>query len=238
MNNLFRQSQLFFNSSNEVLDKVRRNEINSRGYADLEYTKQKIDAKHVFDMGHVPHPEFPDDHPSNHVLDGFNQWPQEEQFIPFVQAVKLYYQAVEKLAYTLLIVLVKGLSTNEPTARESEEYLLQNFRNHTSHMRLNYYPPYKSTYADVSSHTTTSTDNTNKIDSTIITNDLPTTNNMTNGGTNDAAVDVNTHLTNQIFGVSHHTDAGGLTILLQDSVAGLEAYTGGDLCLYQFAFER
>lgn len=33
-------------------------------------------AMQVFDFCHTPHPELPDDHPSNRTIDGFNRWPQ------------------------------------------------------------------------------------------------------------------------------------------------------------------
>ena len=64
--------------------------------------------------------------------------------------------------------------------------LLDLFANHTSLMRLNYYP-----------HIDSPTTNTNSLPSLQIP-----------------------------MGVSRHTDAGGFTVLLQDSVPGLEVYSG------------
>lgn len=54
---------------------VQRTEKNARGWYDDELTKQTKDWKEGFDMGHVPAPDMPPDHPSNVVEEGFNQFP-------------------------------------------------------------------------------------------------------------------------------------------------------------------
>ena len=38
-------------------------------------TKQVMDLKEMYDVGHCPRPELPADAPENVVLDGYNQWP-------------------------------------------------------------------------------------------------------------------------------------------------------------------
>lgn len=62
--------KFFLNSTTKQLDEIRRASNNSRGYTDMEFTKQKIDLKRVFDVGHKPHAELPDMHPGykNHHL--------------------------------------------------------------------------------------------------------------------------------------------------------------------------
>ena len=53
----------------------QRTEYNARGWYDDELTKQTRDWKEGFDVGHVPAPDLPPDHPTNVVVEGYNQWP-------------------------------------------------------------------------------------------------------------------------------------------------------------------
>jgi isopenicillin N synthase-like dioxygenase len=201
-NTLLILSRNFFQSDPQVLNNIRRSENNSRGYADLEYTKQKIDAKRVFDMGHTPYPELDSTHPLNYVMDGYNRWPPGEDFKSFREVVIQYYNECVQLSYLLLNALVQSFRVNKLHLLDSStdifindkmNSILAQFHNHTSLMRLNYYPPAEYTNTEL----------TNRCDAT------------------------NSHeCTNQIFGVSRHTDAGGLTVLLQDHVSALEVYTG------------
>lgn len=55
----------------------QRTETNARGWYDDELTKQTRDWKEGFDVGHVPEPDKPPEHPSNVVVEGYNQWPGE-----------------------------------------------------------------------------------------------------------------------------------------------------------------
>lgn len=55
----------------------QRTETNARGWYDDELTKQTKDWKEGFDVGHVPRPDMPPDHPLNVVVEGYNQWPDE-----------------------------------------------------------------------------------------------------------------------------------------------------------------
>ena len=55
----------FFASAADVRDSCRRSRDNAWGYADNELTKQQRDLKEVFDMGRVPNPRLPEDHPDN-----------------------------------------------------------------------------------------------------------------------------------------------------------------------------
>jgi hypothetical protein len=40
-----------------------------------ELTKQTLDLKELFDVGRVPHPHLPDNHPENRTIEGVNRWP-------------------------------------------------------------------------------------------------------------------------------------------------------------------
>ena len=152
--------------------KVSRN--NSRGYNGKELTKQKVDMKEIFDVGHKPYPDLPDNHPQNTVVDGFNQWPDSETLPHFRPAVENFYTQCNLLARLLMSVIAEDF--NMPASFFEEPF---NF--HTSFLRLNYYPLQNSSVSSSSA-----------------------------------------------LGVSRHTDAGGLTLLMQDyeGVSGLEVYSG------------
>ena len=166
------QMRIFFESSKEVKNSVRRQVNNSRGFADDEYTKQKIDTKEIFDVGHKPVPDLEDDAVENIMLDGYNQWPRGAGLENFRSVVENYYAVCSKLASVLLSAIAYDLGI-EPQIFEDV------FSRHTSFLRLNYYPVF-------------------------------------NG--RDSSSD--------ILGVSRHTDAGVLTLLMQDSNSALEVYSG------------
>jgi isopenicillin N synthase-like dioxygenase len=161
---------------------VARTEHNSRGYYDRELTKNARDMKEVFDFGHVPNPALPEDHPDNHTDDGWNQWPTAEGSRQFRRTLTEYYNACGRAALALLKVMSANLS-------DEHEALLQDFHpDHTSFMRLNYYP---------------------------VADPL-------------AAGEFRRSADTGSMGVHHHTDAGALTLLLQDDVPGLQIYLDGD----------
>jgi isopenicillin N synthase-like dioxygenase len=120
-------AELFHLESN-VLDKIRRNQTNSRGYFDDELTKNKLDWKRCFDVGAQ------DGSLDNQGLDGQNQWPIAEEHVTFEETIREYYSQMEELSKFLLGAICKSLGV------ESTE-LDENFDgNHTSYLRLNYYP--------------------------------------------------------------------------------------------------
>lgn len=166
------QSRIFFESPVSVKNSVRRLVNNSRGFADDELTKQKVDMKEIFDMGHKPVQDLADDAPENRMLDGYNQWPVGPHLQEFRSTVESYYLACSDLASVLLNAMSLDLGIDPDIFQNA-------FREHTSFLRLNYYP--------VSSHPDT-------IEGSL--------------------------------GISRHTDAGVLTLLLQDSNAALEVYSG------------
>ena len=171
INDFLHQLRVFFNSSNDVKMSVKRNYNNSRGYANDEFTKQKIDAKQIFDVGHKPFPELSDNAFENVVIDGFNQWPTGPDLENFKSIIEKYYSACTVVAGTILNAIARDLEIDG-------SIFFEDFHNHTSFLRLNYYPI------------------------------------------------MNLTLNESVLGVSRHTDAGVLTLLLQDSVSALEVYTG------------
>lgn len=159
-----------------------RTEHNSRGYYDRELTKNLRDMKEVFDFGHVPDPSLPEDHPDNHTEDGWNQWPVAEGSRYFKRTLNEYYDACGRAAFAVLKIMARNLS-------DEDNVLLRDFSpQHTSFLRLNYYP-----VADP----------------------------LAGDGRRRAADGGH-------MGVHHHTDAGALTLLLQDNVPGLQIRLDGE----------
>lgn len=154
----FAQARAFFALPLEAKLEISRTRDNIWGFYDKELTKNVPDLKQVFDFG-----------PGN----GRNFRPQWPKGMPeFRNAVHDYYRHCEKLAFRLLAAVSTNLGM-------SPGYLSRDFgRNHTSFLRLNYYP-------------------------------VPLTPPTTNGGQ---------------LGVGQHTDAGALTLLLQDDQPGLEVF--------------
>ena len=153
---------------------ILRTKKNSRGYYDRELTKNARDLKEVLDIAHVPHPELADDHPSNfHTVDGVNQWPEMSGFRDTFVA---YLQSCERLSHWLLQAFCQGLG-------EHADHLASSFADdHTSFVRLNYYPLHDPLDAAEAAEVT-------------------------------ALGDMALH---------HHSDAGALTLLVQDEVGGLQ----------------
>ena len=166
------QVKLFFDSSKELKNSVRRQANNSRGFADDEFTKQKIDTKEIFDVGHKPFPDLDDDAIENMMLDGYNQWPVGTGLENFQNIVENYYIASSELAAVLLSAIASDLGIDPQIFEDA-------FSNHTSFLRLNYYPVF------------------NRKESS-----------------------------SDFLGVNRHTDAGVLTLLMQDTNSALEVYSG------------
>lgn len=180
---LFFEMEQFFASPREVKDPVRRSATNSRGYADLEYTKQRIDKKEVFDIGpfHMDVDKLSEQGKKDYALDGVNYWPTEGVLPNLRPTVEEYYESVRALSMTLMRALSHSLSCIPMGFFEDK------FDQHSSLMRLNHYP------IDMS-------------------------------GSTQAEPGVG--LSYEQLGVGHHTDAGGITVLWQDSVGGLQVYSG------------
>lgn len=118
----------FFHLKNSALDKIRRTGNNSRGYFDDELTKNKLDWKKCFDFGAQ------DGRLDNEGMDGKNQWPLQTEHETFEAVMRDYFNQMEGLSKTLLQAIC--VSLGHPSN------VLQNVfdGNHTSYLRMNYYP--------------------------------------------------------------------------------------------------
>ncbi|MFQ6024440.1 MAG: isopenicillin N synthase family dioxygenase [Acidiferrobacterales bacterium] len=172
-----RETKHFFALPPDAKRSISRSKDNPRGYYNRELTKNIRDMKEVFDFGHKPHPELPDDDPVNLTRDGYNQWPDAALCPDFKATMMAYYRACEAVALKLLEAIAQGLGF--PSERLTRDFVGK----HTSFLRLNYYPCHDPLTAA--------------------------------GQTKQAAA--TGHL-----GVHHHTDAGAITVLLQDKVGGLQ----------------
>lgn len=150
-------SRSFFERPLEFKKAVQRTPDNTWGFYDREMTKNTLDRKEIFDFGPA------------HGDSIRAQWPQGMP--QFCHAASAYYQHSERLAFRLLAAISMNLGM--PAGD-----LAHGFGNdHTSFLRLNYYP-------------------------------------VSTGTSGVPAGDG--------LGIGQHTDAGALTILLQDSQPGLE----------------
>jgi isopenicillin N synthase-like dioxygenase len=128
-------SRRFFEQDLQEKNKVSRDEVKVMGYYDTEHTKNVRDWKQVFDFT-IENPTLipASIHPSHdlEVTQWYNQWPDYPP--QFREACEEYGKEVEKLAFKLmeLIALSLGLS---------KERLNRYFKEQTSFVRLNYYPP-------------------------------------------------------------------------------------------------
>jgi isopenicillin N synthase-like dioxygenase len=179
------ETKQFFALPLDVKRAVSRSKENARGWYDRELTKNTRDMKEVFDFGRTPHLELADDNPANWTQDGFNRWPDERLCPGFRPVMQEYYKACERVAFTLLEAIAKNLGV-------SPEALTRDFvGQHTSFVRLNYYPGHDPLCPERPASATG-------------------------------------HL-----GVHHHTDAGALTVVLQDNVSGLETNVNGHWILVE-----
>lgn len=184
LDDVYQQMKLFFNSNSTIKNSVRRQLNNSRGFADDELTKQKLDYKEVFDFGQEVYYNLSEQAIHDQALDGENVWPIDESLNEFREIVQTYYEECRKLSAILMETILSNFNCDS----EHSEYIKESFNQHTSFLRLNYYPVVVSEDVEVS----------------------------TNGN----------QITEEKLGVSRHTDAGALTILMQDSNSALEVYSG------------
>ena len=136
------QCRRYFALPREMKQRWKRSDSNSRGYFDDELTKQKRDWKEALDFG-VPGsrswsvPDDSDD-PKNKTLDGFNQFPTEDELPGFRNVATTYFDACAELSDKIATLMAKGLgvedASNCPMVRDLRE-------KHSSYLRSNYYPP-------------------------------------------------------------------------------------------------
>lgn len=127
------ETRRFFALPLDAKQAVSRSKENARGWYNRELTKNTRDMKEVFDFGHTPHPQLPDDDPANWTQDGFNRWPA--RLGPdFRLTMQEHFRACERVAFTLLEAIAESLGV-------PPESLTRDFvGRHTSFVRLNYYP--------------------------------------------------------------------------------------------------
>ncbi|MEE2902894.1 MAG: 2OG-Fe(II) oxygenase family protein [Myxococcota bacterium] len=155
----------FFALSPLEKKKHERTELNHWGYYDRELTKNALDWKELYDVG----PSF------DHCIP---QWPiHPERFRPVLEA---FSEKCHQVALQLVSGLARAMTTNP-----SE--LLQGFDQHTSFLRLNYYP----TCEDPAPPSTPTGDSSKQL------------------------------------GISHHSDAGAVTVLMVDGQDGLQVERDG-----------
>lgn len=217
------QSQMksFFDLPKEIKNTIRRNRYNSRGYADNEYTKQIIDLKEVFDLGQLqPYNASTSGLSavglSNQELDGVNQWLDEDTLPNFRAVIEDYYGQSLQLSNILVNAIIDSLDfcflqKNEALTSSSET------SSSDSSPRTN------SILKTYSSSQEFYNANFNLHSSLMRLNYYPISSNLS------ASVIANADGTtiSERLGISRHTDAGAITILLQDlHVSSLEVYSG------------
>jgi len=118
--NIFAQTHAFFSQPSVLKQRITRTKENPWGFYDRELTKNVRDLKQIYDFG-----------PS----DGRGMRPQWPAGMPaFQNAIHAYYGHCERLSYRLLAAISTNLGM-------SPGYLSRGFgKNHTSFLRLNYYP--------------------------------------------------------------------------------------------------
>jgi len=115
------ETRAFFALPKSEKSFVKRSDTNPRGWFDDELTKRKPDWKEAFDVGLEGEFE----------IDGTNRWPNHNS--EFKSTVLEYYDAISALSLQLMEIIAEGLEL-EPRK------LTKEFENHTSFLRLNYYP--------------------------------------------------------------------------------------------------
>eukprot|EP01040_Poterioochromonas_malhamensis_P001917 gene1917-2051_t len=219
------QSQMksFFDLPKEIKNTIRRNRYNSRGYADNEYTKQIIDLKEVFDLGQLqPYnastPGLSAVGLSNQELDGVNQWPDEDTLPNFRAVIEDYYEQSLQLSNILVNAIIDSLDF---CFLQKNEALTSSSSSETSHSDSS--PHTDSILKKYSSSQEFYNANFHLHSSLMRLNYYPISSNLT------ASVIANADGTtlSERLGISRHTDAGAITILLQDlHVSSLEVYSG------------
>eukprot|EP00584_Thalassiosira_punctigera_P019991 CAMPEP_0172572642 /NCGR_PEP_ID=MMETSP1067-20121228/135777_1 /TAXON_ID=265564 ORGANISM="Thalassiosira punctigera, Strain Tpunct2005C2" /NCGR_SAMPLE_ID=MMETSP1067 /ASSEMBLY_ACC=CAM_ASM_000444 /LENGTH=429 /DNA_ID=CAMNT_0013365225 /DNA_START=34 /DNA_END=1323 /DNA_ORIENTATION=+ len=175
----------FFAMPYDAKANLKRNAKNARGYFDDELTKRKRDWKEALDVG-VPGGrdwDLSDFDERNACLDGYNQFPSADECPDFRDIVIRYFGECVELSGQLAALMALALNDG----KDAEELFLERMKkDHTSYLRMNYYPP-----SDADGSTGDSQ-------------------NMHNNSFSIKAADGRT------LGISPHRDAGFLTILLQD----------------------
>jgi len=125
---LFAAQRAFFALPDAQKLRLCRTASNARGYNPGELTKNRLDAKEIFDVGHKPDPLAADDALVNQVADGWNQMPEN---VAISEPIWRWFQVCEPLAIEVYGWLLSSLGVSEALASHSE--------GHSSFLRLNAY---------------------------------------------------------------------------------------------------
>ncbi|KAL9180998.1 hypothetical protein ACHAXT_009803 [Thalassiosira profunda] len=110
----------------------------ARGYFDDELTKRKRDWKEALDVGVPGSRDWrrADSDEGNACLDGYNQMPSADECKGFRDVVEDYFEACAELSNELATLMVLALGESG-----GEKFLQRMKEEHTSYLRMNYYPP-------------------------------------------------------------------------------------------------
>lgn len=161
------QASNFFALPPATKQRIRRTATNSWGYNDAELTKNRTDWKEILDIGPTV--------TTGPLAGSSPQWPDSPAFRETLEAL---YDAMHETAIAVLGLINRSL--------EIEVDFEAAFADHSSFMRLNFYPQCPEPARD------------------------STTLDASDG-----------HL-----GIHHHTDAGAVTVLVQDGKPGLQVFDG------------
>ncbi|KAG6585109.1 2OG-Fe(II) oxygenase superfamily protein [Phytophthora cinnamomi] len=123
----------FFHLPAETKRTIPRTATNARGFVEGELTKNKTDWKQCFDFS-VPSEDGPVNDNHNRMGDDHNQWLDENVLPGFRNEMRTYYNKMEFISRRLLKVFAVALG-------EEPAFFDKFFHDdHSSLMRLNYYP--------------------------------------------------------------------------------------------------
>ena len=128
----------FVEMPSDIKNDQRRAAKNARGFFDDELTKQRLDWKQALDVG-VPGSRdwtLDDEDPQNACLDGFNRLPTGHQLSGFRETIVHYFTACETLSDRIAKFMAAGIVGHD------DDIVQDLKKNHTSYLRLNYYPIY------------------------------------------------------------------------------------------------
>ena len=178
---LFAAQRAFFALPGAQKRSLHRTAINARGYNAGELTKNRLDAKEIFDVGHKPDPLAADDALVNRVVDGWNQMPKD---LAISDPIWRWFNVCEPLAIEVYGWMVSVLGVSKALAPHSD--------GHTSFLRLN-------AYSDTHHEKQAKNENVENKDSDSM---IP-------------------------LGIHRHTDAGLLTLLVEDGHHALQVLHDG-----------
>lgn len=162
----------FFAEPRDEKRRYLRSRDNPWGYYDRELTKEQRDRKEIFDVGPDATQQLAS---GDRPFAGATPWPRRPS--DFANVMRGWSAQMNRLSGQLIGLIGASLTGELDSLRDAFE------PEHTSYLRLNYYPVEDALASEAGSEA-----------------DL---------------------------GIHHHTDAGALTVLLQDGVSGLQVYRGG-----------